>query len=101
LVFGPSAGRFGEVSLYSRFLLIQYPYCQGNNIGLTEYWIKHTTNISAFQTKKIKYLNSNTMKWANMSANLLNLNSSILWPKSDFQKKKISPIMNEGLANSF
>jgi hypothetical protein len=41
------------------------------------------------------------MKWADMSANLLNLNSSILWPKSDFQKKKISPIMNEGLANSF
>ena len=23
--------------MYSRFLLIQYPYCQGNNIGLTEY----------------------------------------------------------------
>jgi hypothetical protein len=37
-----------------------------------------------------------------MSANVLNLNSFILWPKSDFhEKKKISPIMNEGLANSF
>jgi hypothetical protein len=43
---------------YRRFLLIQYPYCQRINIGLTEYWIKHRTNISAFQTKKIRYLNS-------------------------------------------
>jgi hypothetical protein len=40
---------------YIRFLLIQYP-CQKNNIGLTEYWIKHRTNFSAFQSKKLNIL---------------------------------------------
>jgi hypothetical protein len=38
---------------YSRFLLIQYTFCQKNDIGLTEYWIKHRSNFLGFQTKKI------------------------------------------------
>ena len=47
------------IYIYSRFLLIQYPCCQKNNIGFTEYWIKHRTNFSPFQTKRIRYFNSN------------------------------------------
>jgi hypothetical protein len=42
----------------NRFLLIQYPCCQTNDIGLTEYWIKQYPIFLLFRLKK-KSLNTN------------------------------------------